>query len=120
VLIKKKLALRIPAGVDTGSRLRLHGEGEQGDPGAPAGDLYVFIHVEPHETFRRQNDDLIVGVPITYSLAALGGEIDTYPRWARIFKFLQEHSQDRISGYRAKAFLISEGGAVGILLLWYT
>jgi len=76
VLIKKKLALRIPAGVDTGSRLRLHGEGEQGDPGAPAGDLYVFIHVEPHETFRRQNDDLIVGVPITYSLAALGGEIE--------------------------------------------
>ncbi len=58
VLIKKKLALRIPAGVDTGSRLRLHGEGEQGDPGAPAGDLYVFIHVEPHETFRRQNQEL--------------------------------------------------------------
>ena len=59
---------------DRGSRL--HGEGEQGDPGAPAGDLYVFIHVEPHEIFRRQNDDLIVGVPITYSLAALGGEIE--------------------------------------------
>jgi len=76
VLIKKKLTLRIPGGVDTGSRLRLHGEGEQGDPGAPAGDLYVFIHVEPHKTFRRQNDDLIVGAPITYSLAALGGEIE--------------------------------------------
>jgi molecular chaperone DnaJ len=63
VLIKKKLALRIPAGVDTGSRLRLHGEGEQGDPGAPL-VTFVFIHVEPHET-SCQNDDLIVGVPIS-------------------------------------------------------
>lgn len=76
VLIKKKLSLRIPAGVDTGSRLRLHGEGEHGEPGAPQGDLYVFIHVEPHEVFRRQDDDVIVGVPIPYSLAALGGEIE--------------------------------------------
>ncbi|HMK35599.1 MAG TPA: molecular chaperone DnaJ [Desulfomonilaceae bacterium] len=76
VLIRKKLALKIPAGVDTGSRLRLQGEGEPGDHGADPGDLYVFIRVQPHETFRRQNDDVIVAVPIAYSLAALGGEID--------------------------------------------
>lgn len=75
VLISKKLSLRIPAGVDTGSRLRLHGEGEPGDPGAPAGDLYVFIRVAPHDVFRRQDDDVIAAVPITYSVAALGGEI---------------------------------------------
>ncbi len=76
VLITKKLSLRIPAGVDTGSRLRLQGEGEPGDPGAPPGDLYVFIRVQAHELFRRQDDDVIVAVPISYSLAVLGGEIE--------------------------------------------
>lgn len=75
-LTSKKLTLKIPAGVETGSRLRLQGEGEPGDPGAPPGDLYVFINVRRHETFRREEDDIVVGVPITYSLAALGGEID--------------------------------------------
>lgn len=76
ILTSKKLTLKIPAGVETGSRLRLQGEGEPGDPGAPAGDLYVFINVRRHETFRREGDDIVVGVPITYSLAVLGGEID--------------------------------------------
>jgi len=76
VLINKTLSLRIPPGVETGSRLRLHGEGEPGEAGGPPGDLYVVLHVKPHETFRRQNDDVAVRVPITYSLAALGGEIE--------------------------------------------
>ncbi|MEW6140012.1 MAG: molecular chaperone DnaJ [Thermodesulfobacteriota bacterium] len=76
VLITKKLMLRIPPGVETGSKLRLQNEGEPGDHGAPPGDLYVFIHVNPHETFRRQGDDVIVAVPITYSTAALGGEVE--------------------------------------------
>jgi molecular chaperone DnaJ len=76
VLISKKLSLRIPPGVDTGSRLRLQGEGEPGDPGAPPGDLYVFIRVDQHETFRREGDDVFVAVPIAYSLAALGGRIE--------------------------------------------
>jgi molecular chaperone DnaJ len=62
--------------VETGSRLRLHGEGEPGDPGAPPGDLYVVIHVEPHETFRRQDDDILAAVPVTYSQATLGGQIE--------------------------------------------
>ncbi|MBM3298852.1 MAG: molecular chaperone DnaJ [Deltaproteobacteria bacterium] len=76
VIMRKKLALKIPPGVENGSRLRLQGEGEIGDPGALPGDLYVFIYVQPHETFRRQQDDVLVGVPITYSIAALGGEIE--------------------------------------------
>jgi molecular chaperone DnaJ len=76
VLSTRKLALRIPAGVDTGSRLRLQGEGEPGDQGAPPGDLYVFIQVKPHDFFRRQQDDVIVTVPISYCQAVLGGEID--------------------------------------------
>jgi molecular chaperone DnaJ len=76
VIVKKKLSLKIPAGVENGSRLRLHAEGEAGDPGAPPGDLYVFIRVQPHEKFRRQQDDIVIAVPITYTLAALGGEIE--------------------------------------------
>jgi len=76
MLITKKLSLKIPGGVETGSRLRLHGEGEPGDPGAPPGDLYVVIHVEPHETFRRQDDDILAAVPVAYSQATLGGQIE--------------------------------------------
>jgi molecular chaperone DnaJ len=75
-LVTRRLSLKIPAGVETGSRLRLHGEGEPGEPGAPAGDLYVVIRQESHEVFRRQNDDVVVAVPIPYSLAALGGTIE--------------------------------------------
>jgi molecular chaperone DnaJ len=56
--------------------LRLQGEGEPGDQGAPPGDLYVFIQVKPHDFFRRQQDDVIVTVPISYCQAVLGGEID--------------------------------------------
>jgi molecular chaperone DnaJ len=76
VLVSKKLSLKIPGGVENGSRLRLQGEGEPGDSGAPPGDLYVFIHVQPHEKFRRQDDDIVVAVPMTYTVAALGGEIE--------------------------------------------
>jgi len=72
----KKLSLKIPHGVETGSRLRLQNEGEPGDPGAPRGDLYVYIRVEEHEVFRREGDDIVVAIPITYSLAVLGGEIE--------------------------------------------
>jgi molecular chaperone DnaJ len=72
----KKLALKIPPGVDTGARLRLQGEGEPGELGGPPGDLYVFLEVEEHEFFRRQGDDIIVAVPIGYSLAVLGGELE--------------------------------------------
>ncbi|RLB03667.1 MAG: molecular chaperone DnaJ [Deltaproteobacteria bacterium] len=73
---RKKVSLRIPPGVDTGSRLRLRGEGEEGERGGPPGDLYVIIHVEPHEFFEREGDDIICRVPIPFTMAALGGEIE--------------------------------------------
>jgi molecular chaperone DnaJ len=76
VLTTRKLSLKVPGGVETGSRLRLHGEGEPGEPGGAPGDLYVVIHQAPHEVFRRQDDDVIVGLPISYSVAVLGGEIE--------------------------------------------
>ncbi len=76
VLRTKNLSVKIPGGVETGSVLRLNGEGEQGDPGAPPGDLYIHIQVRPHEIFHREGDDVIIGVPITYTKAVLGGQIE--------------------------------------------
>lgn len=69
------LEIKIPAGVDTGTRLRLTGEGEAGASAGPAGDLYVVIHVKEHELFERRGNDLYVRVPITFTKAVLGGEI---------------------------------------------
>jgi molecular chaperone DnaJ len=70
------LAVKIPAGVETGSRLKLTGEGERGLRGGPAGDLYVVISVKPHPIFERQADDVLCEVPISFVQAALGTEID--------------------------------------------
>jgi molecular chaperone DnaJ len=71
-----KITLRVPAGVDTGSRLRSAGNGEAGKRGGPPGDLYVVIHVKPHELYQRDGDDLLCEVPISFTTAALGGEIE--------------------------------------------
>jgi len=72
----RHIALRIPKGVETGSRLRLTGKGESGLRGGPAGDLYVVLHVREHEVFQRQEDDLVCTVYVSPVLAALGGEIE--------------------------------------------
>jgi len=71
-----KIKLRIPAGVDTGSRLRSAGNGEAGFRGGPSGDLYVVLHVKPHEIFQRDGDDLLCEVPVAFIQAALGAEIE--------------------------------------------
>ncbi len=76
VLKPKTLNLKIPPGVDNGSRLRLVGEGGPGYNGGPPGDLYVMLHVEPHEFFERDGKDLLCQVPITFPQAALGAEIE--------------------------------------------
>ncbi|WP_320170398.1 molecular chaperone DnaJ [Maridesulfovibrio sp.] len=73
---QKNLNVRIPAGVDNGSRLRLRGEGEAGINGGPHGDLYVVITVEPDKVFRRQGQDLILSTEITFVQAALGHKIE--------------------------------------------
>ncbi len=73
---RRKIKLRIPAGIDDGSRLRSSGNGEAGTRGGPAGDLYVVIHVRPHDLFTRHGDDILCEMPIGFSTAALGGEID--------------------------------------------
>jgi molecular chaperone DnaJ len=71
-----KIKLRIPAGVDGGSRLRSTGNGEAGLRGGPAGDLYVMLHLKPHEIFQRDGDDLLCEVPVSFVQAALGAEIE--------------------------------------------
>lgn len=70
------LEVNIPPGVDTGTRIRLAGKGEAGPFGAPAGDLYIFIHLKRHRVFEREGTDLITRVPITFTTAALGGSIE--------------------------------------------
>jgi molecular chaperone DnaJ len=72
----KTLAVKIPAGVDEGDRIRLSGEGEAGVNGGPPGDLYVVIHLKAHGVFQRDGDDLHCEMPISFTQAALGGEID--------------------------------------------
>src|SRR5215216_1984815 len=72
---EKQMEVKIPAGVETGSRLRVSGEGESGAQGGAAGDLYVVIHVAEHEQFERQGTNLYEAVPITFAQAALGAEI---------------------------------------------
>jgi molecular chaperone DnaJ len=72
----QSLSVRIPPGVDNGSRLKLRGEGEAGFGGGPAGDLYVVIHVREHPIFARQDNDVIVEVPVSFPQAALGAEIE--------------------------------------------
>ena len=67
------LKVEIPAGVDTGTRIRLSGKGEAGPRGAPPGDLYIFIHVKPHAVFQRDGTTLGTRVPISFTTAALGG-----------------------------------------------
>ena len=76
VQTNKTLAVKIPAGVDEGDRIRLSGEGEAGVNGGPHGDLYVVIHIRQHNVFEREGNDLHCEMPISITAAALGGEIE--------------------------------------------
>ncbi len=72
----KTLAVKVPAGVDSGDRIRLGGEGEAGRSGGPPGDLYVEVHVRPHAIFERRGADLACEIPVSFVTAALGGEVE--------------------------------------------
>lgn len=74
--ISKTVTARIPAGVDTGTRLRVSGEGEGGERGGPPGDLYIVLVVRPHDVFERDGDDLHCEIEIDVATAALGGEVE--------------------------------------------
>ena len=72
----RSLSVNIPAGVETGTRIRLSGEGEAGMRGGPSGDLYIFVEVAPHEIFQREGGNLFCRVPVSMASAALGGDIE--------------------------------------------
>ena len=72
----RKIKVKIPPGIDTGSKLRIRGEGEDGESGGPPGDLYFFLYVEPHDFFSRDGDDVICQIPISFPQAALGTELE--------------------------------------------
>jgi molecular chaperone DnaJ len=72
----RSIKVKVPPGVDNGSRLRVAGEGEAGTRGGPRGDLYVYIHVKPHKVFKREGDDLICEIPVSFVQAALGDELE--------------------------------------------
>jgi molecular chaperone DnaJ len=98
----KDLEINIPPGVDTGTQIRYPGEGEVGERGAERGDLYVVVRVKPHVIFQREGQHLICRVPVTYSQAALGGEIEvpTLDGMIRhtLRKGIQSHDTVRIAG----------------------
>lgn len=72
----KKIQIKIPPGVDMGSKLRIRGEGEPGERGGPSGDLFIFIYVEPHDFFLREGDEIVCQIPISFPQAALGAEME--------------------------------------------
>ena len=73
---KRNIKVKIPAGVHSGSRLRIHGEGEAGPKGGKRGDLYILINVQPHEIFERHDSDIFCEVPINFGTAVMGGEAE--------------------------------------------
>jgi molecular chaperone DnaJ len=98
----KSLNVKIPAGIESGQQLRLSGEGETGERGAPPGDLYVVIHIKPHRVFERSDKDLLCQLPISFTQAALGAEIEVPTLLGKatltIRKGTQTHSLFKIPG----------------------
>ena len=113
----KTLSVKIPAGVDTGDRIRLTGEGEAGENGGPPGDLYVQIRVQPHPIFTREESDLYCEVPISFPTAALGGELDVPTLEGRLLlKIPPETQTGKLFRLRGKGVRSVHGGPVGDLL----
>ena len=113
----KTLSVKIPSGVDEGDRIRLSGEGEAGVNGGPAGDLYVVIHLKPHSVFQRDHNDLHCEMPISFTTAALGGEIEipTLEGYAKI-KVPAETQSGKVFRLRSKGIKGVRSASHGDLL----
>jgi molecular chaperone DnaJ len=113
----KTLSVKIPKGIDEGDRIRLSGEGEAGVNGGPPGDLYVVVHIEPHPVFQRDQNDLHCEMPISFSTAALGGEIEipTLDGYAKI-KIPAETQTGKIFRLRGKGIVGMRSHTPGDLL----
>jgi molecular chaperone DnaJ len=114
---QKTLSVKVPAGVDTGDRIRLANEGEAGENGAPSGDLYVQMHVKPHDIFTRDDNDLFCEMPISIITAALGGEIEVPTLNGKVrLKIPNETQTGKLFRMRGKGVKPVRGGATGDLL----
>ncbi len=113
----KTLSVKIPAGVDSGDRIRLGGEGEAGVNGGPSGDLYVVIHLKEHPVFKRDGNDLHCEMPISFATAALGGEVEipTLEGHAKI-KIPAETQSGKVFRLRGKGIKGVRSNAPGDLL----
>ena len=114
---RKTLSVKVPAGVDTGDRIRLAGEGEAGENGGPPGDLYVQVSVKEHPIFQRQESNLFCEVPISFVTAALGGELEVPTLDGRVnLKIPPETQTGKLFRMRGKGVKPVRGGPVGDLL----
>jgi molecular chaperone DnaJ len=112
----KKLAVKIPAGVDTGDRVRLVGEGEAGRNGGPPGDLYVEVQVRAHAIFEREGPHLSCEVPVAFVIAALGGNVDVPTLEGEVsLKVPAETQSGRVFRLRGKGIKPVRGGEQGDL-----
>lgn len=114
---RKNLSVKIPAGVSTGDRVRLVGEGESGKNGADSGDLYVQVQIKKHPIFDREEKNLYCEVPISFSMAALGGEIEVPTLDGRVkLKIPPETQTGRLFRMRGKGVRSMRSGGYGDLL----
>jgi molecular chaperone DnaJ len=112
----RKLAVKVPAGVDNGDRVRLSGEGEAGRNGGPAGDLYVEIHVREHALFERDGEHLSCEVPVSFATAALGGAVAVPTLDGDVqLKIPAETQSGRVFRLREKGVKPVRGGSRGDL-----
>ncbi len=113
----KTLSVKVPAGVDTGDRIRLSGEGEAGINNGPAGDLYVQVVVKPHDIFVREANNLTCEVPVSFTMAALGGEIEVPTLNGKVMlKVPAETQTGKMFRVRGKGVKSVRGGAEGDLI----
>ncbi len=113
----KTLSVKVPAGVDTGDRIRLAGEGEAGENGGPAGDLYVQVSVKDHAIFKRDDNNLFCEVPISIVTAALGGELEVPTLDGKVvLKIPAESQTGKLFRLRGKGVKPVRGGPIGDLL----
>ncbi len=113
----KSLSVKIPSGVDTGDRIRLSGEGEMGESGGSPGDLYVHVKVRSHAIFTREDNNLFCEVPITFSAAVLGGQLDVPTLNGRVkLKIPTETQSGKVFRMRGKGIKSVHGGETGDLL----
>lgn len=114
---QKTLAVKIPAGVDIGDRIRLGGEGEAGDYGGPSGDLYVQVNVRDHAIFTRDGANLYCDMPISFATATLGGELEVPTLTGKVkLKIPAETQTGKLFRLRGKGVKQVRGGPVGDLM----